>query len=278
MPTGTRHRLQPISSRQNPLVKQLRYAFHRGEPTKDGDIAIEGVRLMEEAIRSGLRLHAVFCRESFANESGGARAAKLLSQIGKNVETLVLPDQVFDGAVATEHPQGVAALVTPRKFELNDLIIPGALVVIAMGIQDPGTLGTLLRSAEAFGANGAILAEGTVSAFNAKVIRAAAGSLFRLPSVAARFAEALPMLRGQGLRIVATSSHKGTPLPQADLKGGVALVIGNEGAGIPRDALAQADVRVVIPHSAQVESLNAGVAASLILYEAARQRSDLSRE
>jgi TrmH family RNA methyltransferase len=272
MPPLTRQRLQPVSSRQNSLVKQLRYGFSRGEPTREGDIAIEGVRLVEEAIRSGLRLRAVLCSESFARESGGARAERLLSQIGKNVETLVLPDPVFASAAATEHPQGVAALVTPRKFTLDDVASPGALVVIAMGIQDPGNLGTLVRSAEAFGAKGVIVAEGTVSVFNAKVIRSAAGSLFRLPSVEARFADALPMLRREGLRVVATSSHKGTPLPAADLTGGIALVIGNEGAGIPREALAQADVRIVIPHSEKVESLNAGVAASLMLYEAARQR------
>jgi TrmH family RNA methyltransferase len=268
--------LQPISSRQNPLVKQLRYAFSRGEPTKDGDIAIEGVRLMEEAIRSGLRLRALFCSESFACESGGARAERLLSQVGKNVETLVLPDHVFAGAVATEHPQGVAALIAPNRSVLEDLVSPGALLVITMGIQDPGNLGTLLRSAEAFGASGVILAEGTVSAFNAKVIRAAAGSLFRLPFVAARFPDVLPLLRRHELRIVATSSHKGTPLPETDLKGGVAIVIGNEGAGIPRETLAQADVRIVVPHSTQVESLNAGVAAAIILYEAARQRGATS--
>lgn len=274
MPPLARQRLQPVTSRQNPLVKQLRHAFSQGEPTQEGDIAVEGVRLIEEAIRSGLRLRALFCSESFCSESGGARAERLLPQVGKRVESLALPDDVFRSAVSTEHPQGVAALVTPKKFELNDIVAPGALLVLVVGIQDPGNLGTLLRSAEAFGAGGVILAEGTVSAFNSKVIRAAAGSLFRLPCVSANFAEALSLVRKHELRIIATSSHKGTPLPQADLKGGVALLIGNEGAGVPRDALAQADERIVIPHSSQVESLNAGVAAAIILYEAARQRSD----
>ena len=275
MPPLTQQRLQSVTSRQNPLVKQLRHAISQGEPTKDGHIAVEGVRLIEEAIRSGLRLRALFFIESFCSESGGARAERLLPQVGKSVETLVLPDPVFASAVATEHPQGVAALAVPKKFELNNMISagPGVLLVVAVGIQDPGNLGTLLRSAEAFHANGVILAEGTVSAFNSKVIRAAASSLFRLPCVSADLHDVLPALRGHGIRMIATSSHKGTPLPQADLKGGVALLIGNEGAGVPRDAFAQADERVVIPHSAQVESLNAGVAAAIILYEAARQRN-----
>jgi len=267
METLSRRRLNSVTSRQNPLVKQLRRAFTQAEPTPGGHIAVEGVRLIEEAIRSGLRLHAIFF-----SKSAGQRAERLLLQVGKNVETLVLPDEVFASAVATEHTQGVAALVTPKKFGLDDVVAPGVLLVVVMGIQDPGNLGTLLRSAEAFGASSVILAEGTVSAFNSKVIRAAAGSLFRLPCVSATFAEVLPVLRSHNLRVIATSSHKGTPLPQADLKGGVALLIGNEGAGVSREALTQADERVVIPHSEKVESLNAGVAASLILYEAARQR------
>ncbi|HZR28786.1 MAG TPA: RNA methyltransferase [Terriglobales bacterium] len=261
-------RLSSVTSRQNPLIKQLRRAFSHGEATSNGHVAVEGVHLIEEAIRSGLRLHAIFF-----SESAGQRAERLLPQVGKNVETLLLPDQVFASAVATEHPQGVAALVVPKKFELKEVAAPGGLLIVAMGIQDPGNLGTLLRSAEAFGASGLILTEGTVSAFNSKVIRASAGSLFRLPCVSASFAEALPVLRGNAIRIVATSSHKGTPLPQTDLKGGVALLIGNEGAGVPKEALAQADERIVIPHSANVESLNAGVAAAIILYEAARQRN-----
>jgi TrmH family RNA methyltransferase len=261
-------RLNSVTSRQNPLVKQLRRAFSHGQATGNGHIAVEGLHLIEEAIRSGLRLHAVFF-----SESAGERAERLLPQVGKNVETLLLPDQVFASAVATEHPQGVAALVAPKKFELKDIVASGGLLIIAMGIQDPGNLGTLLRSAEAFGARGVILAEGTVSAFNSKVIRAAAGSLFRLPCVSASFAEVLPVLRKNAIRIIATSSHKGTLLPQADLKGGVALLIGNEGAGVPKEVLAQADERIVIPHSSNVESLNAGVAAAIILYEAARQRS-----
>jgi TrmH family RNA methyltransferase len=263
-------RLHVIISRQNPLVKQLRRAFAQGEPTESGHVAVEGLRLIEEAIRSGLRLHAIFF-----SKSAVSRAERLLLQVSKNVEAVVLPDEVFAGAVATEHPQGVAAFVTPRRFELDAIVTPGALLLVALGIQDPGNLGTLLRSAEAFGANGVVLAEGTVGAFNSKVIRAAAGSLFRLPSVSVAFRGVLPLLRSRGVRVIATTSHKGIPLPQADLTGGVAVLIGNEGAGISRDVLAKADERVVIPHSSEVESLNAGVAASIILYEAAKQRRGL---
>jgi TrmH family RNA methyltransferase len=127
-----------------------------------------------------------------------------------------------------------------------------------------------LRSAEAFGATGVLLGENTVSAYNPKVVRASAGSIFRIPLVNQELKTALPALRGQGVRLLATSSHKGTPLHQIRLAPPLAVLVGSEGAGLPREALAQADELVAIPHSEKVESLNAGVAASIVLYEAAR--------
>jgi TrmH family RNA methyltransferase len=207
------------------------------------------------------------------SESGEARAQRLLSQLGAKVELVQVDDEIFRSAVDTATPQGVAALVQSPKFTLDDCVrgeMP--LVVVTAGIQDPGNLGTLFRSAEAFGASGVLLGEQTVSRFNSKVVRGSAGSIFRLPCLAVKLAEAIKKLRECGVRLVGTSSHKGKPLDKVDLSGSVALVIGNEGAGLPRDILAQLDEVITIPHSSKVESLNAGVAASVILYEAARQR------
>jgi RNA methyltransferase, TrmH family len=262
-------RLRPVEGRHNALVKELRRAFARGELTPEGYCAIEGVRIVEEAIRSGLRFGAVF----FSN-SAKAKADRLLPQIGSRVDTLLLPEKLFGEVVPSETPQGVAALVLCKEFSLADLLARtenGPLLAIA-GIQDPGNLGTILRSAEAFGAAGAVLGEGTVSPYNSKVIRASAGSVFRLPTARAKLPEALKEMRTQGLRLIATSSHKGTPLPEARLSGPLAIFIGSEGAGLPRDLMAQMDELVAIPHSPSVESLNAGVAASIVLYEAARQK------
>jgi len=280
------HRLRRVEGRHNPLVRQLRLAFSRAEPTESGDCAIEGLRILEEAIRSGLRLSTVFFRESAQD-----RAERLLPQIGAQVETLLLPDKLFDSLVPSESPQGVAALVRLKQFSLDDIVERlhvGPIVVLA-GLQDPGNLGTILRSAEAFGSAGVILGEGTVSPFNSKVIRASAGSVFRLPIVhrqahgqahgqaksgTVKLEEVSQKLRTQGVRQFATSSHKGTPLDQTDLKGDAAIFFGNEGAGLPREVMAKMDESIAIPHAAQVESLNAGVAASIVLYEAARQRKN----
>jgi RNA methyltransferase, TrmH family len=266
-------RLRRIEGRHNPLLKQLRQAFSRAQRTADGDCAIEGLRMLEEAIRSGLRFRAVFFRESAQD-----RAQRLLPQIGAHVETLLLPDKLFDASVPSETPQGVAALVRLKEFSLDDVLENERLrvgpIMALASLQDPGNLGTIIRSAEAFGSAGIILGEGTVSPLNAKAVRASAGSIFRLPVVvaAAGLEDVVTKLRTKSVRLIATSSHKGTTLDQADLTGPIAVFIGSEGSGLARGLVTQMDEVVAIPHTPQVESLNAGVAGSIILYEAARQR------
>lgn len=263
-------RLRPVSSRQNALVKELRKSFSQSGLTQEGLVAIEGVRILEEAIRSGLRLQAVFF-----SEGGRVHAERLLPQISSHTEAILLPDAVFQSAVDTETPQGVAALVKPRVFRLEE-ILQGAdenlLIIGLAGVQDPGNVGTVIRSAEAFFARAVLLGEKTASHFNAKVVRASAGSVFREPVMRLPLLEAVNTLKERGVRVVATSSHKGKPAAEIDLTGPLALLIGNEGAGLPPAVAALADELVTIPHSPRVESLNAGIAASILLYEAGRQR------
>ncbi|MBZ5531878.1 MAG: RNA methyltransferase [Acidobacteriia bacterium] len=270
MPATDDTRLRPIASRQNALVKDLRKAFTQSEPTSEGFIAIEGIRMIEEALRSGLRFQAIFFSESARHH-----ATRLMPQVSSHTEALLLPDDIFSSAVSTETPQGVAALVKLKPGKLEDLleqVNDNFLAVAAAGIQDPGNLGTIIRSAEAFSARGVLLGENTVSAFNTKVVRASAGSLFREPLVRVKLAPAIAQMKQAGVRVLASSSHKGKALDQADFTGALMIVIGNEGAGLPAEILAAADELVTIPHSARVESLNAGIAASIFLYEAARQR------
>jgi len=263
--------LRHVTGRHNSRLKDLRQAFRRGELTAQGECAIEGVKLVEEAIRSGLRLGTVL----FA-ESAQPLADKLLPQLRASVETLLLPDSLFKAIVPSDTPQGVAALVRVREHTAGHLLdrSEGGPIVVAAGLQDPGNLGTILRSAEAFGASGLFLTEGSVSPYNAKVLRASAGSIFRIPIVQVGMTELIARLRERGVRMVATSSHKGTPLPEADWASPLAIFIGNEGAGLPRDLMHQMNAIVGIPQASAVESLNAGVAASIVLYEATRRRQE----
>ena len=262
-------RLRRIEGRHNALVKELRQAFSRAELTSDGYCAIEGFRILEEAIRSGLRFRAVFF-----SESAVPRAEKLLSQFGAQVETLLLADKLFSSAVPSDAPQGVAALARWKELSREDVLAksPAGPILVIAGVQDPGNLGTILRSAEAFGAGGVLLGEGTVSPYNPKVVRASAGSVFRVPLARAKLSQSLGWMKDHGLRLIGTASHKGTPLDQAKMAGPLAIFVGSEGSGLPRDLIKEMNDIVAIPQVPQVESLNVGVAASIVLYEVMRQK------
>ena len=267
-------RLRPVAGRHNARLKELRLAFRRAQLTPQGECAIEGVKLLEEALRNSRHLDSVFF-----SESARPLAEKLLPQISARTETLILPNALFNSIVPSDSPQGVAALVKLRSSSAAEMIERrnDGPFVIAAGLQDPGNLGTILRSAEAFGAAGVFLTEGTVSPYNWKVLRGSAGSIFRLPFLQIPSGELLKLLRDRRVRMLATSSHKGTPLADANWTLPLAIFIGNEGAGLPREILHQMDETLVIPQAQQVESLNAGVAASIVLYEARRasQKSEV---
>jgi RNA methyltransferase, TrmH family len=186
---------------------------------------------------------------------------------------------VFGSVVETQSPQGVAALLVPPVFVLED-VVGGAgaapLILVAVGLQDPGNLGTLVRSAEAFGASGVLTTAGTVSAWNQKALRASVGSVFRVPVVGADATE-VAGLKGRGVRLIAAVGADDFGVVAAsgmDFQVGCAVMIGNEGGGLAAEWMEMCDARVTIPCPGKVESLNAAVAGSLLLYEASRQRSE----
>ncbi|WP_263365205.1 TrmH family RNA methyltransferase [Edaphobacter bradus] len=255
-----------ISSRANARVKQLRAAFAGNARLSDGLSAIEGEHLLEEAVRSAIALKMVFVSERRPIPRG----------LPHGVEVLRVTDDVFASAVETQSPQGIAALLAPPVHHLDDVLEgPKPLLVIACGLQDPGNLGTLVRSAEAFEAAGVLTTPGTVSAWNQKALRASVGSVFRVPVVPAT-AEEIAGLKRRGVRLLAAvgAQDAGVEAAQdANLRGACAVMIGNEGAGLSAEWMAIADARVTIPCPGPVESLNAAVAGSLLLYEASRQRA-----
>ena len=259
-----------VQSRHNARVKELRRAFAQPGRGERGLVAIEGELLLGEAARSGLAVETVFVR------SGSEDVLRRLPV--EPGEVLELPDEVFRSAVETESPQGVAALVAAPRFGAEEIFPASgaALVVVMAGLQDPGNVGTLIRSAEAFGASGAVLLPGTVNPWNAKAVRASAGSVFRLRVVSLGVEAMAAMLRERGVRLLAAAADGDVALGEAGLDGPVAVVVGNEGAGVPAEVLAAADARVAIRCPGPVESLNAAIAGSILLYEAARQRAGAS--
>jgi RNA methyltransferase, TrmH family len=259
-----------VQSKQNARLKELRRAMAQPGREGNGLVGIEGPNLVAEALRARLRIRCVFA---------ALGVEKLLDGLGIAPETdvLLLPRDLLVSALDTETPQPIAALVEPPDWTWAHLLgghrRAAPLVVVLAGLQDPGNVGTILRSAEAFGADGVVSLPGTVSAWNSKAVRASAGSVFRVPLLSAMPDECFTRLREASVRVFATVLRGASPAHEADLAGPVALLIGNEGNGVPADLASRAGGTITIPCPGPVESLNASVAAGVLLYEASRQRS-----
>lgn len=268
---------EPITSRDNRWLKLFREALREGYLIENNLIGIEGPHLVGEALRSGLDFEA--CLVSPAGEK---HLATLQAGAFAHTRILRTTERLFEGVAATEHPQGIAALVRPRETTFDDLVrgdIP--LVVVLAGVQDPGNVGTVVRSAEAFGATGLAATRGTADPWSPKALRASAGSALRLPLLRGMApAVLLAQLRVAGLTILAATSRptrdaNAIPLASAEqLRSACAVFIGSEGAGLAPEIVRSADAQIAVPMASGVESLNAGVAASVILYEAARRRAE----
>ena len=262
-----------VQSKQNARLKELRKALSTPGRGENGLAGIEGANLLHEAVRAGLRINCVFVAQG---------AERLLDDLHlpPDIEVLAMPRDLLDSALATETPQPLAALVEMPDWTWAHLLehreTQSPLIVVLASIQDPGNLGAIIRSAEAFGADGVVCLPGTVNAWNPKVVRASAGSVFRLPVLNAGEDEMLEHLRSAGVRTLATTPQGAQPADLVALGDPVALLIGNEGNGLPTNLAAKADGAITIPCPGPVESLNAAVAASVLLYEAARQRAALS--
>jgi TrmH family RNA methyltransferase len=275
--------VEKITSRQNPLVKRYRRVRAGSERHH---VFIEGVRLVEDALSAGAHFETVAFTPALEMSERGLALLDALQQVpcrGAQVSK-----QVMEAIADTENPQGVAAIVSRPFFELADLFAtPPQIIVIADQLQDPGNLGTIIRTAEAAGASGLITTRYTVDPFNHKAMRASMGSALRLPlATDAHRREVLKLCRSHNLKIVATrpaprraegvieDAAKVVQLyTEVDFTVPVAFVLGQEAGGISEEAVADADAFVHIPMADGVESLNVAAAAAVLLYEAARQRN-----
>lgn len=255
-----------LTSLKNPLLKEIRRAALRGTLTSDGYCIAETFHLLEEALRSDLQVRLVLSAESV--RSTVENHVKGLPGVRVNI----VPDDIFEDLSATESAQGVLALVKPPAWTLDHLFRGICLTVVLDGVQDPGNAGTIVRTAEAFGATGVIFVKGSVSPWNAKTVRAAAGSLFRMPMISGIDpALAQAALRQRSIDVYASTPRGGIALQDAALRRRCAFIIGSEGRGVSTD-LQQGATPLNIP-TARVESLNAAVAAGVLLYESHRQRT-----
>jgi len=249
---------ETLISDKNPLLKEVRRLAAGGAPDDARLVLAEGPHLLDEALRSGIEIDAVILAESAPEIPGTG------GHMGTTRVVRVL-DSLFNKLASTESPQGVLALVRLPEWTGEDLLKGTPLVVVLDGVQDPGNAGAILRTAEAFGATGAVFLKGTVSPSNPKCLRASAGSAFRLPIVSE-----IP----NGFELYAADPRARLLVSLAKFDVACAIVIGAEGSGV-RPELAARATGVKIP-TTTVESLNAAVAAGILLYEARRQRDEKS--
>lgn len=276
-----------ITSRENKWLKLFRAALRGSGPKADEPIGVEGPKLIADALRSGLEAEALLVSESAESQAESILRAAGETESGiSRSHILRTTDKLFQSVAGTETPQGVAALFRQRSGNLEDVLRgPGEvreappLAVVLAEIQDPGNVGTIVRSAEGFGATGVISTRGTADPWSPKALRASAGAALRLPVLRGMaISVLLVQLRIAGVKIYATSAVSTTAADhfgvstEADLREPAAIFIGNEGAGLPAEMKRAADAVIAIPILANVESLNAAVAASIVLYEAAKQR------
>jgi TrmH family RNA methyltransferase len=261
-----------IASNLLPTLRDLQRRKARG---RRGLAPVEGIRLVEEALAAGLRFRGAVAAPALARTARGAELRAELERRAIPVEDV--SERTFGQLADTDAPQGIIAVIEPRKWAADDLRLgPGRGVLVIDGVQDPGNVGTLIRTAHALGAPGTIVLRGTADLHSPKTLRAAMGATFRHPVVALDDPAFITWARRAGVTLWATAAD-GVALDEAlrherggAERGPIAVIVGNEGAGIRPALNAVAAQRVAIPLAPGAESLNVAVAAGILLYEMLR--------
>jgi TrmH family RNA methyltransferase len=258
--------VEPISSRQNPIVRRFRDA---ARSPADG-LLLDGAHLLAEALAAQVSIELVAVRQDCSGEESALAA--LAAERGARV-VAVTPD-VLSAMSPVRHPSGIVAIGLRRTATLEEALARAPqLVLLLCDVQDPGNVGAIVRAADGCGATGVIASEATADPVGWKALRGSMGSAFRIP-VAPRqpLDRAVAAARARGVQVYAAVPRDGTPLPRCDLRRPSAVLLGGEGAGIGELILAAADEPLTIPMRGGVESLNVATAAALVTYEALRQR------
>jgi RNA methyltransferase, TrmH family len=264
-----------LTSTQNPLIKQIKKLHNPKERRETQLFLLEGTHLIQEACAVGYPLQTVCCTPTWEE-----RHPELWAIVSDSCDALPerlrprlesVGDEVIRSIATTVNPDGIIATAPRLAFAKPPL--PAKLTLVLSTIQDPGNLGTIIRTAAAAGVDGLWVSQDSVDLDNPKVLRASAGQWFRLAmGVSDNLEELVTSYQQQGVQIVSTTSHTQTSYWDVDLRSPTLILLGNEGAGLSQDLLALADLRVKIPMSAAVESLNVATSAALMLFEARRQQ------
>lgn len=261
-----------INSVHNPQIKYVISLERRRERMQNGSYCIEGVRLVEAALAAHTEFDRVFYTSRLLENERGKLLLGELSNIGCTV--IQVTDALMEKIADTEHPQGVLAIVRMPHYDLTQLTVqPDALLIIVDRVQDPGNLGTIIRTADAAGVSTVFLLPGTVDLYNPKTIRATMGSIYHLPVIEVEPDKLFRQLKERNVTLCVAGLNGAESYHQVNYTGPIAFVLGNEANGVADELAAAADKVVKIPLYGQAESLNVAIAAGVLLYEAVRQRN-----
>ena len=254
-----------ITSTGNSQVKYLVQLQNKSKTRRENrEFVVEGYKMVEEAPKD--RVVKVYASESFENSN-----AEALKKLGLEYESV--SDNVFQQMSDTRTPQGIMAIVRMLEYTIDDILNGNPLIAAIENLQDPGNLGTIVRTGEGAGITGVLMSANTVDIYNPKTIRSTMGSIFRVPFVYVEdFTAAIDMIRSRNVTVYAAHLDGKNSYTAENYTGPSAFLIGNEGNGLSETAALKADVLIRIPMCGSVESLNAAIATTVLIYEAKRQR------
>lgn len=261
--------MEHIQSKDNLLIKDIRKLKEKKHRIASNMFLVEGFRFTEEALDSDFEVVYIFISDRGQSKYEGS---SMESKLQKNTKVYTLSDSLFKSICDTDNPQGIIAVVKNKPVDIK---YDYGFYVLADKIQDPGNMGTIIRTAHAAGALGVIITKGTVDIYNEKTLRSTMGSIFKIPVIEDKDLSLIQKLRNDGFKLVTSSLDTDKNFYDIDLKDKVIISIGNEGNGISAEVYDISDFRIKIPMPGGAESLNVAIAASIMMYEVVRQKNNI---
>lgn len=260
-----------ITSNKNSIIKDVKSLKNKKNRDEKKSYFIEGIKMVEEALKEEADITTIFFSDEFILRESTSSLVNIIT--ASKLKYFTIPEKLFKEISDTENPQGILAIVRQKDTILEKIINNNSSLIILDKIQDPGNIGTIIRTADAAGFDGIIISKGSVDIYNPKVVRSTMGSIFRIPVYfSENLVDTIKTIQLKGTKVIAAHLKGNKNYFEFDMSGAIAIIIGNEANGISDDIAALADSLVLIPMAGKTESLNASVAASLLIYEVYRQK------
>ncbi len=256
--------MEVIKSKDNKLIKDIKRLKERRYRTSSNKFIVEGFRFVREALASSFNVPYVLLSENKKDKF------LLEENLKFGTKFFLVSDEILKSICSTDTPQGIVAIVENKKVHVDDL---EGFYILVDKVQDPGNMGTIIRTANAAGAKGVIITKGSVDIYNDKTLRATMGSIFKIPIIIDEDLIVLRSLKAKGFKLVVSSLDTNNNFYDVNLKEKIIIAVGNEGNGISEEIFSLQDIKIKIPMPGDAESLNVGIAAAIMMYEAVRQRN-----